>query len=119
MQVCATLGTTVTCAFDRLGELSSVCETYNLWLHVDAAYAGAVFICPEYRHLMLGVDKADSFNLNAHKWLNVNFDCSAFWVRNSEWLVDAFDVDRAYLKSDAQSASAVPDYRVSILSWRL
>ncbi|XP_017877685.2 aromatic-L-amino-acid decarboxylase-like, partial [Ceratina calcarata] len=77
--VVATLGTTGTCAFDNLQELGPICNEYNIWLHVDAAYAGAAFICPEYRYLMSGVEYCDSFNMNAHKWLLVNFDCSALW----------------------------------------
>ncbi|XP_017787636.1 PREDICTED: aromatic-L-amino-acid decarboxylase-like [Habropoda laboriosa] len=107
--VVATLGTTGTCAFDDLEELGPICNEYNVWLHVDAAYAGAAFVCPEYRYLMSGVDYADSFNVNAHKWLLVNFDCSALWVKNSRRLIEAFNVDRIYLEHDNQGL--VPDYR--------
>uniref|UniRef100_A0A8C3MLC3 Aromatic-L-amino-acid decarboxylase n=1 Tax=Geospiza parvula TaxID=87175 RepID=A0A8C3MLC3_GEOPR len=53
----------------------------NIWMHIDAAYAGSAFICPEFRHLLNGVEFADSFNFNPHKWLLVNFDCSAMWVK--------------------------------------
>ncbi|XP_041423518.1 aromatic-L-amino-acid decarboxylase-like [Xenopus laevis] len=77
-QFCATLGTTNSCAFDNLMELGSVCNAENIWMHIDAAYAGSAFICPEFRYLMDGVEFADSFNFNPHKWLLVNFDCSAF-----------------------------------------
>ncbi|KAG8229721.1 hypothetical protein J437_LFUL007896 [Ladona fulva] len=106
--VIATLGTTGTCAFDNLEELGPVCIKNNLWLHVDAAYAGAAFICPEYRHHMNGVEYADSFNFNPHKWLLVNFDCSAM-VKNSHDLVDAFSVERVYLAHQKQGLA--PDYR--------
>ena len=75
----ATLGTTPSCAFDDLAELGVVCQRENLWLHVDAAYAGSAFICEEDRHYLKGLDLADSFNFNPHKWLLVNFDCSAMW----------------------------------------
>lgn len=81
-------------------------------MHVDAAYAGAAFICPEYRHLMSGVELADSYNFNLHKWLLVNFDCSAMWVKDSNWLVDAFNVERIYLKHQKQGIPGAPDYRV-------
>ena len=54
-------------------------ESEGLWLHVDAAYAGSAFVCPEYRYLMDGLELAESFNFNPHKWLLVNFDCSAMW----------------------------------------
>lgn len=107
--VIATLGTTGTCAFDSLLELGPICMKNNLWLHVDAAYAGAAFICPEFRHHMAGVEYADSFNFNPHKWLLVNFDCSAMWVKNANDLVDAFSVERIYLAHQKQGLA--PDYR--------
>ncbi|XP_053687751.1 aromatic-L-amino-acid decarboxylase-like [Sabethes cyaneus] len=66
------LGTTNTCAFDRLDEFGPVANKFNVWLHVDAPYAGSAFICPEYRHYMKGIEIADSFNFN--------FDCSAIWL---------------------------------------
>lgn len=62
---------------------------------------------------MAGVDLADSFNFNVHKWLVVNFDCSAMWVKDASWLVDAFNVDRIYLKHQKQGVACAPDYRVS------
>ncbi|XP_029043287.1 aromatic-L-amino-acid decarboxylase-like [Osmia bicornis bicornis] len=107
--VIATLGTTGTCAFDKLEELGPICKEYNVWLHVDAAYAGAAFVCPEYRYLMTGVEYADSFNINPHKWLLVNFDCSALWVKDSRRLIEAFSVDRIYLAHDKEGLA--PDYR--------
>lgn len=105
----ATLGTTSSCAFDNLDELGDVCRDKDVWLHVDAAYAGSAFVCPEYRYLMKGVDKADSFNFNPHKWMLVNFDCSALWLKQPRWIVDAFNVDPLYLKHDHQGSA--PDYR--------
>ncbi|XP_037083637.1 aromatic-L-amino-acid decarboxylase-like [Pollicipes pollicipes] len=105
----ATLGTTPSCAFDCLPELGAVCEAEGLWMHVDAAYAGSAFICPEFRPLLDGVGLADSFNFNPHKWMLVNFDCSAMWVKRANDLVDAFNVDPLYLKHDKQGL--VPDYR--------
>ncbi|KAK9713017.1 Pyridoxal-dependent decarboxylase conserved domain [Popillia japonica] len=105
----ATLGTTSSCGFDRLDEIGPICNEYDIWLHVDAAYAGSSFICPEYRYLMKGIEHADSFNFNPHKWLLVNFDCSTMWLKEPAWLVDAFNVDPLYLKHDQQGAA--PDYR--------
>lgn len=107
--VVATLGTTGTCAFDPLDELGPICNRDFVWLHVDAAYAGAAFACPEYRYLMKGLELIDSFNFNPHKWLLVNFDCSALWVKNAQYLVEAFNVDRIYLKH--QHEGVAPDYR--------
>jgi aromatic-L-amino-acid decarboxylase len=105
----ATLGTTNSCAFDRLDEIGPVGNRYNVWIHVDAAYAGSAFICPEYRDLMKGVETADSFNFNPHKWMLVNFDCSAMWLKDPNWVVNAFNVDPLYLKHDQQGSA--PDYR--------
>lgn len=78
---------------------------------------GAAFVLPEYRYLMAGVQYADSFDVNLHKWLLVNFDCSALWVKNATHLVDAFNVDRVYLKHSYQSQDPqVPDYRVMTIN---
>lgn len=107
--VVANLGTTPTCAFDKLEEIGPICNRENIWLHIDAAYAGTAFICPEYRHLMNGVEYADSFNFNPHKWMLVNFDCSAMWVKDAKYLVEAFNVDRIYLKDNHKGLA--PEYR--------
>ena len=107
--VVATLGTTSTCSFDNLQELGEVCTSEGLWLHVDAAYAGSSFVCPEFRHLMSGVDLVHSFSMNPHKWLLVNFDCSALWIKDASCLVDAFNVNPVYLRHEMQGK--VPDYR--------
>ncbi|KAJ1524454.1 hypothetical protein ONE63_010951 [Megalurothrips usitatus] len=107
--VVSTLGTTGTCAFDNLEELGPVCNREGLWLHVDAAYAGAAYVCPELRQTMAGVQYADSFDMNPHKWMLVNFDCSAMWVKNANDLENAFNVDAVYLKHDSQGV--MPDLR--------
>ncbi|CAN2389588.1 L-dopa decarboxylase activity [Pristimantis euphronides] len=109
--VCATLGTTASCSFDNLMELGPICNAENIWLHIDAAYAGSAFICPEFRYLMKGVEFADSFNFNPHKWLLVNFDCSAFWVKKRSDLIGAFKIDPVYLQYDQQESGLVTDYR--------
>ena len=98
----ATLGTTSSCAYDNLKEIGPVCQREGVWLHVDAAYAGSAFICPEYRPILNGIEKADSFNFNPHKWMLVNFDCSTMWVKNSSEIVDAFNVDPLYLQHKYQ-----------------
>lgn len=108
-QVVATLGTTNSCAFDRLDEIGLVGKQFDIWVHVDAAYAGSAFICPEYRPLLNGVENADSFNFNPHKWMLVNFDCSTMWLKDPNWVVNAFNVDPLYLKHDQQGSA--PDYR--------
>nr|XP_026483642.1 histidine decarboxylase isoform X1 [Vanessa tameamea] len=108
--VCATLGTTGSVAFDNLREIGEVCEKHSAWLHVDAAYAGSCFICPEYRHWLDGVDLADSFAFNPSKWLMVNFDCTAMWVRDSTALHRTFNVNPIYLRHE-NSGKAI-DYMV-------
>nr|BCT26321.1 putative aromatic amino acid decarboxylase [Euura sp. 'Pontania] len=107
--IVATLGTTCSCAFDRLDEIGVVANREDVWLHVDAAYAGSAFICPEFRYLMKGIERADSFNFNPHKWMLVNFDCSAMWLKDPNYVVNAFNVDPLYLKHDA--VGSLPDYR--------
>ena len=107
--VCATLGTTTVCSFDNVVELSEVSKQENMWIHIDAAYAGSAFICPEYRYLMKGVENTDSFNFNAHKWLLVNIDCSVMFFKDATYFVDTFNVDPLYLKHEHQSV--ITDYR--------
>ncbi|XP_004090995.2 aromatic-L-amino-acid decarboxylase isoform X5 [Nomascus leucogenys] len=110
-QVVATLGTTTCCSFDNLLEVGPICNKEDMWLHVDAAYAGSAFICPEFRHLLNGVEFADSFNFNPHKWLLVNFDCSAMWVKKRTDLTGAFRLDPTYLKHSHQDSGLITDYR--------
>jgi len=105
----ATLGTTACLAFDNIMELGPICQAEKVWMHIDAAYAGSAFICPEYRPILNGVELADSFNFNPHKWLLINFDCSAMWFRDASSVVDAFNVDPLYLKHRYQGE--IPDYR--------
>ena len=98
--VVATVGTTSSTAVDPLPAIAEICRRHGVWLHVDAAYAGAAAIVPELRHLFDGVEHADSFVFNPHKWLLVNFDCSAYFVRDREALVRAFQVTPEYLRTD-------------------
>ncbi|KAK3880492.1 hypothetical protein Pcinc_015013 [Petrolisthes cinctipes] len=107
--VVGTVGTTSACSFDNLREIGELAKKFGLWFHVDAAYAGSAFICEEFRYLMDGLELAHSFNFNPHKWLLVNFDCSAMWFKNSNDVVEAFNVDPLYLKHEKQGQ--VPDYR--------
>ncbi|CAF1252121.1 unnamed protein product [Rotaria sordida] len=106
--LCATLGTTGACAFDNLVELGAICERENIWIHVDAAYAGSAFICPEFRHFMDGVEYTQSFAFNPSKWMMVHFDCTAMWVKSSAALHRAFNVDPLYLQHE--NAGVAIDY---------
>ncbi|XP_073067899.1 histidine decarboxylase-like isoform X4 [Manis javanica] len=96
--VCATLGTTGVCAFDCLSELGPICASEGLWLHIDAAYAGSAFLCPEFRGFLKGIEYADSFTFNASKWMMVHFDCTGFWVKDKYKLQQTFNVNPVYLR---------------------
>ncbi|XP_032905878.1 aromatic-L-amino-acid decarboxylase [Amblyraja radiata] len=109
--LCATLGTTPSCSFDNIMELGPICNSENIWMHIDAAYAGSAFICPEFRPLLNGVEFSNSFNFNPHKWLLVNFDCSAMWVKKRSEIIGAFKMDPIYLKHDHQDSGLITDYR--------
>ncbi len=96
--VCATLGTTGACAFDNLEEIGPICKQEDIWLHIDAAYAGSAFLCPEYRKFLKGIEYASSFVFNPSKWLMTNFDCTCLWVESSIHLHQTFTVAPLYLK---------------------
>ncbi len=114
MFCCATLGSTGTMAFDDLTRIASVLDaadgTPRPWLHVDAALAGAAWICPELRARCAGVARADSLCFNPHKWLLVNFDCDVLWTSDKAALIGALSVTPEYLRT-GQSAGEVIDYR--------
>lgn len=98
--LCATLGTTGACAFDNLKELAKIANAENIWVHVDAAYAGTAFICPEFRHWLEGIELAQSIAFNPSKWMMVHFDCTAMWIKNSGSLHRTFNVAPLYLKHE-------------------
>lgn len=109
--VVATVGTTSTTALDPLAAIGEVCRDHGVWLHVDAAMAGVAAMCPELRWIQAGVEAADSYCTNPHKWLGVNFDCSAFWVAEREALVGALSILPDYLRNAASESGQVWDYR--------
>lgn len=107
--VVATLGTTGTLAVDPLKEIAALCKKLGIWLHVDAAYAGTALLLPEYRWMIEGVEQADSFVFNPHKWMFTNFDCSVYYVKDAHLLIKTFEVLPEYLKT--KSRGRVNDYR--------
>ncbi|NOY37823.1 MAG: aspartate aminotransferase family protein [Chlorobi bacterium] len=109
LAVIATLGTTGTTSVDPLGEIAAIADEFNLWLHVDAALAGSALILPEYRWMTEGIERVDSFVFNPHKWLFTNFDCSVYFVRDTEALIRTFEILPEYLKTGTRGA--VNDYR--------
>ncbi len=114
--VCATLGTTSSGAFDDLSAIGDVLRRNGFsqsggWLHIDAAWAGASFVCPEMRGPLAGVEYADSLAWNPHKWLLTNFDCNAFYTRDRQALLSALSITPEYLRNAASGSGNVIDYR--------
>jgi aromatic-L-amino-acid decarboxylase len=109
--VTATVGTTSSNAIDPLPTIGRICRENGLWLHVDAAMSGTAALCPELRHIQDGVEHADSYSFNPHKWMFTNFDCDCFWVRKRKELIDALSILPEYLRNEATSSGAVIDYR--------
>jgi aromatic-L-amino-acid decarboxylase len=107
--VVATVGTTGTTSVDPVPELARRCAEAGVWLHVDAAYAGAAAVCPELRWCLEGVEQADSLVVNPHKWFFTPMDCSAFWTRRPEVLHDAFALVPDYL-AETQDAVDLKDF---------
>ncbi|MBE1492256.1 pyridoxal-dependent decarboxylase [Plantactinospora soyae] len=109
--VVATIGTTSTTAVDPLPAIGEICREYGVWLHVDAAYAGSAAICPELRYTHAGLEYADSYCFDPHKWLLTGFDCDAFWVADRAELIEALSILPEYLRNAATESGAVIDYR--------
>jgi aromatic-L-amino-acid decarboxylase len=108
---CATVGTTSSLAVDPVRAVGERCRDAGMWLHVDAAMAGVATLCPEHRHLNDGLELADSYCTNAHKWLFTNFDCDLFWVADRTPLIESLSVLPEYLRNAATESGAVIDYR--------
>ena len=93
----ATAGTTVLGAFDPINEIADISHKYNIWLHVDGAYSGGVIFSNNYKHLVSGVERSDSFSYNAHKMLGTPLTCSIILVNNKKQLHDSFSNEADYL----------------------
>ncbi|MFV2067901.1 MAG: pyridoxal-dependent decarboxylase [Pirellulales bacterium] len=111
VHVTSTVGTTGTTAVDPVRGVGQIAREHGLWHHVDAAYAGSAMICPELRHYQDGLELADSYVFNPHKWMFTNFDCSAFYVADRESLIGALRIVPPYLHNRASEAGEVIDYR--------
>ena len=95
----ATVGTTGVASVDPVADIASVCNDHQVWLHVDAAYAGVAAMLPEKHGILDGVDRAQSLVVNPHKWLFTPFDCSVLYVRDEEILARAFTLVPEYLRT--------------------
>lgn len=110
--LCVTVGTTSTTAIDPIKPLCKVAKDYGIWVHVDAAYAGSACICPEFRHLIDGVEDANSFSFNAHKWFLTNLDCCCLWLKDPTCLVKSLSTrNSVYLENHASDSKQVVDYK--------
>jgi aromatic-L-amino-acid decarboxylase len=109
--VCATIGTTSSNALDPLPQIGRICEDNGIWLHVDSAMAGTAALCPEFRSINEGLEFADSYCFNPHKWMFTNFDCDCFYVARRKELIDALSILPDYLRNKATESGAVIDYR--------
>ena len=108
---CATVGTTSSTAIDPLREIGGICRQQGVWLHVDAALAGTAGVCPEFRYLFDGLELADSYCFNPHKWMFTNFDCDCFFVAERAQLIRTLSILPEYLRNKATESGAVIDYR--------
>ncbi len=109
--VVASIGTTGTGAVDPVREVAEIAQEHGAWVHVDGAWAGVAAVAPEFRWLNDGLDLADSYCTNPHKWLLTNFDCSAFWVSDRGALVSALSILPEFLRNAASESGEVIDYR--------
>ncbi|KAF3640790.1 Tyrosine/DOPA decarboxylase 3 [Capsicum annuum] len=109
--LCATLGTTSTTSVDPLRPLCEIAKTFGIWVHVDAAYAGSACICPEFQHFLDGVENANSFSLNAHKWFFSTLDCCCLWVKDPSALTKALSTNPECLRNKATELNQVIDYK--------
>ena len=109
--VCATIGTTSSTGIDSVKEIGKICDKYDLWMHVDAAMAGTASLCPEYQYIQEGINYADSYLFNPHKWMLTNFDCSCLFIKSRDALISALEILPEYLKTDSSIKDKVTDYR--------
>ncbi|KJZ78026.1 hypothetical protein HIM_02663 [Hirsutella minnesotensis 3608] len=113
----ATLGTTDTCAVDAFADIAAVLAPRagtprDVWVHVDAAYAGSALVLDDHKHLAAPFARFHSFNFNPHKWLLTTFDCSALWVRDRAYLVrSSLSIKPPYLRNQLSDSGLVTDYR--------
>jgi len=116
MAIVATVGTTSTTSCDPVEEIAAIARECKVWFHVDAAYAGAAAVMPEFRSILAGVESADSVIVNPHKWLFVPMDCSALFVRDPEMLRRAFSIVPEYVLQhrDASSGTNFMEYGLQL-----
>ncbi|MFX1284640.1 MAG: pyridoxal phosphate-dependent decarboxylase family protein [Promethearchaeota archaeon] len=114
MAVIATIGTTGSTAIDPLKKIGEICSKHKIWLHVDAALAGTALLLPEYQWMIEGIEYADTFVFNPHKWMFTNFDCSAYFIKDPRALVQTFEILPEYLKTKAEGVKNFRDWGLQL-----
>jgi aromatic-L-amino-acid decarboxylase len=109
--VCSAHGTTSSMAFDPTADIAEIAQREGMWLHVDAAMSGIAALVPKLRWVNTGLERADSYCTNPHKWMGINFDCDLFWTADRRALLGALSILPEYLRSAAAESGAVIDYR--------
>ena len=109
--VSATVGTTSSNGLDPLRAIGEICRAENIWFHVDGAMAGTAALCPEFRYIQDGLELADSYCFNPHKWMFTNFDCDCFYVADRAVLIKTLSILPEFLRNQATESGAVIDYR--------
>ncbi len=112
--VSATVGTTSSNAMDPLPGIGAVARAHGMWMHVDGAMSGTAAVCPEFRWILDGMERADSFCFNPHKWMFTNFDCDCFWVADRNALVSALGILPEYLKTGAGEVLDLRDWQIPL-----
>ena len=109
--VCANVGSTSSNAMDPVAAIGEICAREGVWFHVDAAMSGTAALCPEFRWIQAGLERADSYAFNPHKWMFTNFDCDCLWVADRAALIRTLSILPEYLRNQATQSGAVIDYR--------
>lgn len=112
--VVSAYGTTGSTAIDPIEEVDNIAKKHGIWHHIDAAFAGSALILPEIRGNLKGIELADSFVFNPHKWLMTNFDCSAYFVRDKEALIRTFEILPEYLKTKENAVNNYRDWGIQL-----
>ncbi|KAL9683486.1 hypothetical protein QQ045_015308 [Rhodiola kirilowii] len=114
LYLCGSIGTTAFGAVDPIRKLGQVAKEFNMWFHVDAAYAGSSFICPEFRPYMDGLELTDSFSTNPHKWLLSNMDCCVLWLKAPDDVIQSLAADGAFLKGGNNETVDYKDWQIAL-----
>ena len=114
LAIISTFGTTGTVSLDPINKISLIAKKYNIWHHIDAAYAGSALIIKKYQKHIKNIDLADSFLFNPHKWMLTNFDCSIYFVKNKEALIKTFEIFPEYLKTKSKNVNNYKDWGIQL-----